>query len=247
MFYISALTWNIKSGHYRDQDPRDKVGVENLTAVAQVIAHLKADVVCLQEVERGTARSQGIDQGNKVCQLLTSQTGKKWHCLFAPARAMNPGFFGNAIVSPYRFSSATRLHLPAIRGREARCFLGVRLKTSEGTVWIGTFHLGIRDEVEHASVIKQFLFNLESKAPILIGGDLNDEPGSPAYNIMTNDGCILYDGGPNTGKTFRCYDEERAARLDFWFHSEEVIPKTAEIIPIDISDHRPLLLRATVI
>lgn len=59
-------------------------GVVDLDAAAEVVAGLDADVVALQEVDRGLARSGGVDQ----VALLAERTGL--HAVFAPALLGDP-------------------------------------------------------------------------------------------------------------------------------------------------------------
>lgn len=240
---FKALTWNIKSGHYQDENSITPVGNANLLSIAGSIADLQPDVVCLQEIEVNNPRSKGLDQTQEICTELTRLTGRRWYQFFLAARSMNPGYFGNAIISPHYLQMRMKLTLPRCQGRETRCCLLTSITKESATLDVATFHLGMKDEAPQAAMIKDWLTN--SPLPhqhLLLGGDLNCEADSMPYQIMRNHGLTLNDAGPS-GYTFRCYDSSRPARLDFWFYSPDLMvdQQLCQIIPIDISDHRPLL------
>lgn len=240
---FKALTWNIKSGHYQDEDSTLPIGSQHLIEVAEVIAELAPDVVCLQEVEVKTLRSQGLDQTQVICAELTRCTGLSWQPEFMAARHMNPGYFGNAIISPHPLQMRLTLSLPKCRGRETRCCLLTNITASGVTIPVGTFHLGIKDEAVQTIMIKDWLQKLPwAGQHLLLGGDLNCSADSAAYTAMREHGFALNDAGPE-GCTFRCYHNADIPKIDFWFHSPDLtIDRTqTRIIPVDISDHRPLL------
>lgn len=59
-------------------------GKIDLDAACQVIARLEADVVAVQEVDRGLERTGGVDQIARLAELLG------WHGAFAPALLGDP-------------------------------------------------------------------------------------------------------------------------------------------------------------
>jgi endonuclease/exonuclease/phosphatase family metal-dependent hydrolase len=50
-----VLVYNIHAG-------KDAAGIDNLTRVAELVRSTKADIVLLQEVDKGTRRSGNVDQ-----------------------------------------------------------------------------------------------------------------------------------------------------------------------------------------
>lgn len=245
---FKALTWNIKSGHYQDEDCTIPVGNEHLLVIAQVIAEVNPDVVCLQEVEVNSYRSQGLDQTREICSELIRCTGQNWRYHFMAARQMNPGYFGNAIISPHYLQMSMELTLPRCQGRENRCCLLNSILIDGKTIQVGTFHLGMKDETQQAIMIKDWLQRSPlSHQPMLLGGDLNCSEDSETYLVMRKYGAPLMDAGPS-GCTFRCYCDNDNPKIDFWFYSDDlkVDNQQCQIIPVDISDHRPLLCAAVI-
>lgn len=240
---FKALSWNIKSGHYQDGDSTIAVGNKYLLEIAHVIAQCHPDAVCLQEVEINSQRSQGLHQAEEICSELNLCTGQNWQYQFMPARAMNPGFFGNAIISPHRLQMRRDLVLPRFNGRETRCCLLVSITILDYTLQVGTFHLGMKDEDNQAMMIKDWLIRIPGGTNhLLLGGDLNCDKQSRAYLSMCEYTFPLLDAGPE-GCSFRCYNKADNPKIDFWFYSSDInIDKSqSQIIPVDISDHRPLL------
>jgi len=214
-----------------------------LIEMARVIAELAPDVVCLQEVEVKTTRSRGLDQTREICAELTRCTGQSWQHDFMAARQMIPGYFGNAIISPHQLQMRRTLVLPKCLGRETRCCLLASIAIAGETIQVGTFHLGMKDEATQAIMIKDWL----QKSPwdikgLLLGGDLNCAVNSKAYLAMREHGFPLNDASPE-GCTFRCYHDVNIPKIDFWFSSPDLVidHQQSRIIPVDISDHRPLL------
>ncbi|MGE5454798.1 MAG: endonuclease/exonuclease/phosphatase family protein [Methylocystaceae bacterium] len=240
---FKALTWNIKSGHYQDENSTLPVGNQYLLAIAQVIANLQPDVVCLQEVEVSNPRSCGLDQTQEICAELNRLTGQYWHQFFLAARQMNPGYFGNAIISPHHLQMRRELSLPRFQGRETRSCLVTNITAGGQTFQVGTFHLGMKDEAAQAAMIKDWLQKSPlSRDHLLLGGDLNCDANSKTYQVMREYGFVLNDAGPR-GCTFRYYANTNNPQIDFWFTTPDLAPdpQQSQIIPVDISDHRPLL------
>jgi len=240
---FKAMTWNIKSGHYQDEDSTIPVGKEWLDEIARVIGEEHPDAVSLQEVEVNNPRSRGLDQAREICSTLIRLTNQPWEYYFVPARAINPGFFGNVLLSRHPIQMRMDLPLPRCQGRETRCCLVGSITIGQNTLQVGTFHLGMKDEAKQAIMIKDWLLKIPgSLKHLLLGGDLNCEVSSPAYQAMRSHAFPLIDAGPN-GCSFRCYQNELHPKIDFWFHSTDLQldAKATRIYPLDISEHPPLI------
>jgi endonuclease/exonuclease/phosphatase family metal-dependent hydrolase len=121
-------------------------------------------------------------------------------------------------------------------------FLSVRLiagrpkdkSLAESIRW-GEYLLDAQDK--ELSVFLSYLHTL--KGPVIFGGDLNVPPNS---DIISEIKQYAYDSyldnhpfGPLTFKT-----SLPMIRLDYIFHSKDVIPKKSEVIKIMLSDHFPI-------
>lgn len=147
-------SWNVRHGF----DARR--GRIDLGAVAARLEGLGADVVALQEVDRGLARSGHADQ------LAELATRLDWHALFAPALLGDPAerpppapcdgsdpggpAYGIGILSRFAPAGYDRRPLPGAadprpgrrgRGREHRVLLRTRLTAGGTEVTVAATHL----------------------------------------------------------------------------------------------------------
>lgn len=240
---IYVITWNIKVGQNRDgtyPDPK----TENLDRIADAIKNSGALIASLQEVDAFTTRSGDIHQAEYITNRLTVLTGVTWYYKYITSIEMNPGYYGNAIVSRYPLTTALRVSLPKVNGSEDRSFLLVRADFDSSYLYAGTFHLGLNgDQSIHAQQIKDALNNNGySDQKLVIGGDLNDDEGSDPYNIMLYNVFPMADTGPGGVCTLQCYNNPNNPKVDFWFkRGVSVDTSKSQVLQIDISDHRPVL------
>ncbi len=242
---INILTWNIKVGQNKDGGyPVSKTG--NLDRIADLIKDSKTSIVCLQEVDAYTLRS-GIKthQAAYIANRLTLTTGKVWNYKYIVSKNMNPGYYGNAILSCYPMTTALKIHLPKVNSKEDRSFLLTNVHTDDFSIYIGTFHLGLQgDQFFQAQQIKNVLNNnCYFDKRIILGGDLNTPEGSVAYHIMLNQGFPMIDVGPVGVCTLNCYNNSDNPKIDFLFlRGLSTYNLRSEVLPVDISDHRPVIL-----
>lgn len=153
------------------------------TRIAEVIASLSADVVALQELDLGRARSAGVDQA----QLIAEQLG--WLRLFAPAMRNGDEHYGNAIISRYPLTLVRALELPGEGSwycREKRIALWAAAETEIGRVQIINTHFGLgrAERFLQAKVLTESLGALPDGEPLVLLGDFNSLPGSRSIRII---------------------------------------------------------------
>jgi endonuclease/exonuclease/phosphatase family metal-dependent hydrolase len=169
-----VVDYNVHNG----VDPAGQVDPE---AMARVIEAQDPDVVVLQEVARGWVTNGMMDLG----EWMSARLGMPY--VFGPAADRQ---FGNAVLS----------RLPIVEGRAG--LLGRFGGTMErGYVWavvdvagtrvhvIGT-HLAHRPR-DRGARLRQIAALLEAwggRAPAVIAGDLNAEPGSPELERFIREG-----------------------------------------------------------
>lgn len=244
MSKIKAITWNIKAGkNYDGTYPMFKT--ENLDKIAKVIIKSNASLVCLQEVDILTIRSGRIHQLEFIKNILEYHTMVPWHYIFSPSLKLLSGYYGNAILSKFPLIPLLNTTLPKISSNENRSFLLTRIKYNSSYIYLGTFHLGLKgDQIIQAKKIKENLNNIGCiNEKILIGGDINDTRNSKTYKIMQNYKFPMKDPGPHNVCTFQCYKNNRNKKIDFWFGKNILYnPYECQILKVDISDHRPILI-----
>jgi len=242
---INILTWNIKVGQNKD-GTYPVLKTDNLDRIASVIKDFKASIVCLQEVDAHTLRSGiGIHQAAYITNKLTLLTKKLWNYEYVISKNMNPGHYGNAILSCYPMKAVLKVLLPRVKSKENRSFLLTEVYVNNFSIYIGTFHLGLQgDQIFQAQKIKNVLKdNGYYNKKLILSGDLNAPENSDAYNIMLNHEFPMIDVGPKDICTLNCYNNSSNPKIDFFFiRGLSTNNIRSQVLPIDISDHRPVRL-----
>ncbi|HEY8479268.1 MAG TPA: endonuclease/exonuclease/phosphatase family protein [Spirillospora sp.] len=236
MASVRLLSYNIRS--LRD-DPE---------AVARVVRALAPDVVCLQEVprfwgwrlrRRRLARACGlrIAAGRRACGLavLTAPHVRRVAREFHPLTP-DPGLHRRALAIAV-------LEFGGEAGGEAG---GVRLIAA-------STHLDLVDEprLRHVHEVVGHLDRAAARfrAPVVLAGDVNEEPGGPSWRVLTERFEDAYAAAPSGGEfTFSARDPRR--RIDAVFTGSRVRPVACGV-PVDgdaptedyvkATDHLPLL------
>lgn len=172
-FRLRVVTFNIHHGEGTD-------GKLDLPRIADVIHRLRPDVVALQEVDRGTARSGGVDQAAELGRLTGLQS------VFGKAMDYAGGQYGQAILSRFPVSEVQVHSLPTQSGCEPRCVLVAKCDPEgHAPFFLANTHL------EHARASARLcqagkLGSLLApiRAPLILAGDLNDTPGSAVLGVL---------------------------------------------------------------
>lgn len=165
---LRVLTFNIRHGQGTD----DLVDADR---VARVLETLAPDVVALQEVDRGTARVEGVDQ----VERLARATG--WHAAFGSAMPYDGGHYGNAILSRFPLSEVETHSLPFREEQEPRATLVATVVPNNGLPpfrFVSTHFSHDREDVriEQAGQVIHLL--QDEKRPVILAGDMNARPAS---------------------------------------------------------------------
>ena len=121
---IRVLTYNIHHGEGRD-------GELDLPRLGRVISSVQPDLVALQEVDVGTARTDMVDQVAELARL----TGM--YAQFGKAMDYMGGGYGVAVLSRWSFLTTENQPLPSSPDREPRIGLTVRVRVGEHGPVIG--------------------------------------------------------------------------------------------------------------
>ena len=154
--------------------------------IAEVIASMSADIVGLQEVDLGRARSAHTDQA----AVIANQLG--WAHHFHPAMRHGDGQYGNAIVSRFPIELQRAAELPGSAPwycRQQRIAIWMRAETDLGLVHIITSHFGLgrRERTLQAQLLigPTLLGTIPAGEPVILLGDLNSVRTSRAYRLIT--------------------------------------------------------------
>lgn len=232
---VRVMVYNIHAG-------KDAAGVDNLERVASLIRSSGADIVLLQEVDRGTTRSGGVDQLAELMRL----TGM--HGAFGKSLDYQGGQYGIATLSrwPIARHETVALHTdpPQLRAGgslEPRVALLVETKR----LHVLNTHLDAsRDDRYRLQEIGQVIRATSGRTPILAGGDFNSEPGSDVQKRVREAG--LRDAWAECGQgdalTFPA--GQPVKRIDYLFFTGRSGCTSATVLDSEASDHRALLVTA---
>lgn len=155
--------------------------------IADVIAACEPDVVALQELDVGRARTGGIDQAQAIAQAL----GMQMH-FHASLRVLEEEY-GNAILTHRPSLLVKAGPLPGGTGRRAtepRGALWASVNLGGTDVQVITTHLGLRRHERLAQVDcllgPQWLNHTACREPVILLGDFNAPPRSRAYRRLAS-------------------------------------------------------------
>lgn len=241
---LRVLVYNIHAG-------KDAAGEENLGRVAALIRDTGADLVLLQEVDRGTRRSGGVDQ---VAEL-ERRTG--FHGAFGRTLDYQGGEYGIAVLSRWAILSDTVITLPVEPAQERaggsyepRGALRVTVDAPGGVVGIVNTHLDAsRDDAyrrQEVDAVRRIAADVRALHPrTVVGGDFNAEPGTATIDAMLADGWLDASSicGDGDGRTYPA--DAPIKRIDYLFLAPVLGCSSARVLPTTTSDHRPVLVTLT--
>lgn len=239
---VNVLVYNIHAG-------KDAAGVDNLERVAAIVRTTGADIVLLQEVDRGTTRSAGVDHAAELARLTGFQMA------FGKSLDYQGGEYGIAILSRWPITEQSTLDLPvdppqerAGGSHEPRAALKVAISAPGGPITVLNTHLDAsredrwrRQEVARLLAIASGIRSRDT--PLLLGGDLNSTPESVVQEDVRRAGftdawTVCGDGA---GLTYPA--DSGIKRIDYLYLSGLQSCEAATVIRSQASDHRPLLVR----
>ncbi|MDB6138138.1 MAG: endonuclease [Verrucomicrobiaceae bacterium] len=164
---IRLMTYNVHSCLGTD-------GLLDPLRVAAVIAEYKPDIVALQELDVGRARSLRAHQVRLIAQHL------KMEFHFLAAMQMQEEQYGDAILCRWPTTLRKASHLPTVRAWlafETRGALWVSIDTPGGPLQVINTHLGLSGK-ERLAQIKallgpEWLGHDACRAPAVLCGDFN--------------------------------------------------------------------------
>jgi endonuclease/exonuclease/phosphatase family metal-dependent hydrolase len=150
--------------------------------IVAVLGHYQPDIVLLQEVDAEARRSRRL----RLVDHLGDALGFRHRTYFPNVRVRGGGEYGNAILSRFPILDTQNIDL-TIPPRKRRSVLHARCRVrlpsgKTRTLHVYDMHLGLLGG-ERKKQLERFLADspfasIDARAPILVGGDLNDVWGS---------------------------------------------------------------------
>src|SRR5262245_30072774 len=232
---MRLLTYNIHKG-FGGSDRRYK-----LDRVLAVIAALKPDLVCLQEVDQNVRRSHYHDQPDLIARHLGITASV--YQLNVPYRE---GGYGNLILSRWPIEHSHRICLRHGR-RKPRGAQSAVVATPDGPLHLINWHLGLAEQERRWQVRQLFahpMFVRSAHLPTVIAGDFNDWRNTLArYHFADHD----FRQATSPARRFRSFPAFLAvAALDKVFYRGAFDFEWIHVVKSQLarraSDHLPLVV-----
>ena len=218
--------------------------------IAEVIARCRPDIVALQELDIGRARTGRVNQANVIAGRLAMD----FH--FHSVLQVEEELYGDAIVTalPARLVKSGPLPALAVARRlEPRGALWVAIDLGDGVeVQVVNTHLSLigRERVRQVDALlgPEWLGHPDCREPKILLGDFNAVPRSSAYKAITqalSDAQLLQKPRRRPKRTFP--SRLPTLRLDHVFVNEAFFGITGVEVPRSAlarvaSDHLPLVV-----
>ena len=215
--------------------------------IAEVIARLKPDIVALQELDVGRARTGGVDQAHQIARRL------KMAFHFHPALRVEEELYGDAILTiyPERLIQTGPLpgH-PAIPRLEPRGAVWLSVEIDGKPVQVINTHLGLVPKEQQLQAAwltgPSWLGHPMRKGPSILLGDFNATSSSVVYRTLCAKLAAARRLAPTKSATSTFPSTLPVLRIDHIFVSPEI--KVEDVfVPFDqltrtASDHLPLVM-----
>ncbi len=216
MTIYRVATFNIRHGKGAD-------GVIDLGRVARAMTATEADLIALQEVDRGIERTGMVDQS----QMLAEITGLPIH--FRSVLKRGGGRYGLALAGE-GLSGLTYRELPRDGDEQARGVIGASWR---GLSVLAT-HLATQADIRPRQTSALAEMARRADRPVIVLGDLNQD--AKDLSALRNAGL---DPGPGSHSTF--VHLWRRRQIDYVLAGNGIEVVRSWTIPSDASDHLPLV------
>jgi endonuclease/exonuclease/phosphatase family metal-dependent hydrolase len=225
---LRVMTFNIHSGF-------GSAGRHDPEAIARVIEDSGADIVALQEV----SRVRLLDGGTDLAIWLSHRLNMPF--LF---HGDEEPIWGNAILSRFPILQHGQGRLPDEGALISRGYLWAEIDIGgETPLFLIATHLH-HVEADQPIRLKQVpvLLDLWGGRPLtVLMGDLNAEPDWEEMNLIYDAGLIdaWLETGEGDGFTWPAAVPDK--RIDWIWHTADLVAVRAQVVQTQASDHRPVL------
>jgi len=229
---LRVMTYNIHHGEGLD-------GKVDLLRIAQLIQREGADIVALQKVDKGVARTARRDLPAELAEL----TGMA--CVFSNNFPYQGGEYGNAVLTRFPVRRVTNTRYQMLRAGEQRGLLQLVLDVRGHELVFMNTHIDYRpDDAERMLNVGEIETQMQQHPgrSMILCGDFNAPPESRVCRRLSE---RLDDTwariGPDAGFTIPAQQPNK--RIDYiWITKEKsLVPLRAWVPQSDASDHLPVV------
>jgi len=238
---LKVLVYNVHAG-------KDAKGVDNLQRVADVVKASGADIVLLQEVDKGTRRSGNVDQPAEYAR----RTG--FNVAFGRSLNYDGGEYGIAVLSRWPIRRDTAIHLPVDPpqersggSHEPRVAMRVSIPSPFGELSFLNTHIDAssddrwrKQEIKTIIALARDLVRT-GNSRVMVGGDFNSTPESEVQMELRASGLDDAWLKCGSGEGFSYPADSSRKRIDYLFLTPGVQCTRGEVLVTETSDHRPVL------
>ena len=229
---LRVMTYNIHHAEGLD-------GQVDLLRIAQLIQRERADMVALQEVDKGVVRTARRDFPAELAAL----TGM--NCVFSNNFSFQGGEYGNAVLTRFPVLRVTNTPYQMLRAGEPRGLMQLFLDIHGRELVFMNTHIDYRpDDAERMLNVGEIETRLKLYAgrPIILCGDFNTTPESRVCRRL---GENLEDTWARVGQGdgFTIPASQPTKRIDYiWITKDKSLePIKVWVPPSDASDHLPVV------
>lgn len=237
---LRVMTYNVHSAF-------DTTGVLDVEAIARVIEDSGAEVVGLQEIPRGRLISGSTD----LFALLQSRLGFEYAAYFGTTDPV----WGNAILSRFPIEGVGKEYLPKVDTPMQRGYLGADILAENQRIRFISTHLQHVNDPEvhdddpeadlypvHHEQIATILEEWGGVHPAVMVGDFNARPDWRQVGEILAAGWLDSWAEVGVGDGFTAHAADPQYRIDYVFHTGDLIATDAGVIPTQASDHFPVVV-----
>jgi endonuclease/exonuclease/phosphatase family metal-dependent hydrolase len=226
-----VMTYNIHHGEGLDR----KV---DLQRIADLIKREQADIVALQEVDKGVQRTERRDCPAELAAL----TGMS--CVFSNNYPFQGGEYGNAVLTRFPIKRRANQHYRMLHPGEQRGLLQVVLEVRGRELVFLDTHLDARGEdAERWFSAAELVEAIQPLGqPVILCGDFNDTPDSRTYEKLAQQFTDTWKVA-GAGDGFTIPAEKPRKRIDYiWTSKEPALEALKAWVPESkASDHLPVV------
>jgi len=166
---IRVMTYNIRHAEGLD-------GNMDLDRIAAIINETRADVVCLQEVDKNLPRTGHADFPKRLAEKL------HMNVVFGDNYHFDGGDYGNATFTRFAIESSENIPLPGPSDAEPRGCLRTTVTVEGQRIDVLNTHFGLKpaERADQAAAVAAALHPI----PTILAGDLNENRDAPAVRVL---------------------------------------------------------------